>query len=267
VVEEIQGLLPDQFEMLDILDRVPEVRTPYINVFLQEIERMQELMAEIKRSLAELVLGLKGDLQITAPMENLMNALADGLRPAGWEKIAYPSKRALPSWVRDLIERQKQLSDWTADMNLPKSTCLSYLFNPQSFLTAVKQTTARANEWPLDRTDAQTDVTKKYEPSELPGPSKEGGAFIHGLFMEGARWDDKAGTVEESRPKELYAKMPVVLVRAVQYTGIESKDTYVCPVYKTQDRGPTFVFTAGLRTKSPAAKWILGGVGLLMDVA
>ena len=67
--------------------------------------------------------------------------------------------------------------------------------------------------------------------------------------------------------KELYAKMPVVLVRAVQYTGIESKDTYVCPVYKTQDRGPTFVFTAGLRTKAPAAKWILGGVGLLMDVA
>ena len=187
VVEEIQALMPDQFELLDILDRVPEVRTPYINVFLQEIERMQELMAEIKRSLVELVLGLKGDLQITAAMEDLMNALADGLRPAGWEKFAYPSKRALPSWVRDLIDRQKQLSDWTADMNLPKSTCLSYLFNPQSFLTAVKQTTARANEWPLDRTEAQTDVTKKYEPSELPGPSKEG-AFIHGLFMEGARW-------------------------------------------------------------------------------
>ena len=266
VVEEIQALMPDQFDLLDILDRVPEVRTPYINVFLQEIERMQELMAEIKRSLVELVLGLKGDLQITAAMEDLMNALADGLRPAGWEKFAYPSKRALPSWVRDLIDRQKQLSDWTADMNLPKSTCLSYLFNPQSFLTAVKQTTARANEWPLDRTEAQTDVTKKYEPSELPGPSKEG-AFIHGLFMEGARWDDKAGTIEESRPKELYAKMPVVLIKAVQFTGIEPKDTYVCPCYKTQDRGPTFVFNAGLRSKTPAAKWILGGVGLLMDVA
>jgi dynein heavy chain len=266
VVEEIQTLMPDQFDLLDILDRVPEVRTPYINVFLQEIERMQELMAEIKRSLVELVLGLKGDLQITAAMEDLMNALADGLRPAGWEKFAYPSKRALPSWVRDLIDRQKQLSDWTADMNLPKSTCLSYLFNPQSFLTAVKQTTARANEWPLDRTEAQTDVTKKYEPSELPGPSKEG-AFIHGLFMEGARWDDKAGTIEESRPKELYAKMPVVLIKAVQFTGIEPKDTYVCPCYKTQDRGPTFVFNAGLRSKTPAAKWILGGVGLLMDVA
>lgn len=32
------------------------------------------------------------------------------------------------------------------------------LFNPQSFLTAVKQTTARRNEWPLDRTVIVTEV-------------------------------------------------------------------------------------------------------------
>jgi len=266
MVEEITGMLPDQFDMLDILDRAPEVRTPYVNVFLQEIERMQDLMGEIKRSLAELTLGLRGDLQITPPMESLMNSLADGLRPAGWDKFGYPSKRNLASWVRDMIERQKQLADWTGDMNLPKSTCLSYLFNPQSFLTAVMQTTARQNDWPLDRTVTQTDVTKKFELSELPGPSKDG-AFIHGLYMEGARWDDKTGSVDESRPKELYARMPIVQIRAAQFTGEKPKDTFECPTYKTQDRGPTFVFCAGLKTKAPASKWILGGVGLLMDVA
>ena len=265
-LEEITGLLPDQFDMLDILDRAPEVRTPYVNVFLQEIERMQFLMGEMKRSLAELALGLKGDLQITEVMESLMNCLADGLRPPGWDKYGYPSKRNLGSWIRDLLERQKQLSDWTGDMGLPKSTCLSYLFNPQSFLTAVMQTTARQNDWPLDRTVAQTDVQKKFEPSELPGPSKDG-AFIHGLVMEGARWDEKAGNIEESRPKELFARMPIVLIKAAQFTGEKPKDTYMCPTYKTQDRGPTFVFEAGLRTKAPPSKWILGGVGLLMDVA
>ena len=264
-VEEITAMLPDQFDMLDILDRAPEIRTPYVNVFLQEIERMQELTGEIKRSLGELTLGLRGDLQITDSMENLMNSLANNMRPGGWEKFAYPSKRNLASWVRDMIERQKQLADWTGDMNVPKSTCISFLFNPQSFLTAVMQTTARANDWPLDRTVTQTDVQKKYELSELPGPSKEG-AFIHGLSMEGARWDDKVGTVEESRPKELYAKMPIVLIKAAQFTGEKPKDTYMCPTYKTQDRGPTFVFEAGLKTKAPASKWILGGVGLLMDV-
>jgi dynein heavy chain len=85
--------------------------------------------------------------------------------------------------------------------------------------------------------------------------------------MEGARWDEKAGNIEESRPKELFARMPIVLIKAAQFTGEKPKDTYMCPTYKTQDRGPTFVFEAGLRTKAPPSKWILGGVGLLMDVA
>jgi dynein heavy chain len=266
MVEEIGGMLPDQFDMLDIMDRAPEVRTPYVNVFLQEIERMQELTGEMKRSLAELTLGLRGDLQITDVMDSLMSSLADGLRPPGWDKFAYPSKRGLGSWVRDMISRQQQLADWTGEMNVPKSTCLSYLFNPQSFLTAVMQTTARQNDWPLDRTVTQTDVTKKFDLSELPGPSKDG-AFIHGLYMEGARWDEKAGTVDDSRPKELYARMPIVLIKAAQFTGEKLKDTFECPTYKTQDRGPTFVFNAGLKTKAPSSKWILAGVGLLMDVA
>lgn len=35
------------------------------------------------------------------------------------------------------------------------------LFNPQSFLTAVMQTTARKNDWPLDKMVIVTEVTKK----------------------------------------------------------------------------------------------------------
>ena len=42
---------------------------------------------------------------------------------------------------------------------------------------------------------------------------------------------------------------------------------YQCPVYKTEQRGPTYVFNAQLKTKSPPARWTLAGVGLIMDVA
>ena len=85
-------------------------------------------------------------------------------------------------------------------------TCIG-LFNPQSFLTAVMQTTARRNDWPLDKTVLLTEVTKKL-PEQLDGPSKDG-AFIHGLTLEGARWDEKTGQLEDSRPKELFCSMPV----------------------------------------------------------
>ena len=67
---------------------------------------------------------------------------------------------------------------WTADLTTPKSVWLSGLFNPQSFLTAVMQTTARRNDWPLDKTVIATEVTKR-RPEQVEAASKEG-AYIHG---------------------------------------------------------------------------------------
>lgn len=87
------------------------------------------------------------------------------------------------------------------------SILLAGLFNPQSFLTAVMQTTARRNDWPLDKTVVLTEVTKK-TPEQIDGPSRDG-AYIHGLTLEGARWDEKAGVLDDSRPKELFCPMPV----------------------------------------------------------
>jgi dynein heavy chain len=40
----------------------------------------------------------------------------------------------------------------------------------------------------------------------------------------------------------------------------------VCPTYKTEFRGPTFVFCAQLKTKTAPGKWVLAGVALIMDV-
>lgn len=41
------------------------------------------------------------------------------------------------------------------------------------------------------------------------------GAYIHGLFMEGARWDTQSGIIVESRLKELFPSMPVINVRVI----------------------------------------------------
>jgi dynein heavy chain len=250
--------------MQEILERIEE-KNPFVNVFLQEIERCVELLDYITSALAELDLGLKGDLQMSERMEVLQAALADDRVPATWEAIAYPSKRPLGSWFLDLLQRHKQLVEWTTEVNVPKVTWFSALFNPQSFLTAITQTTARKNDWPLDKTTTLTEVTRKF-PEDITSVSKEG-AYISGLQMEGARWDDKLGQIEDSRHKELFAKLPVILVKGVTVDKSVQKDTYSCPVYRTQDRGPTFIFVAALKTKASPAKWVMAGVALLMDVA
>jgi dynein heavy chain len=263
-LEEIFERMPDRLDVTEVLEKLEGDRSPFVNVFLQEIDRLLILQDELRRSLKELELGLRGDLQMSDRMEQLQAALAEDRVSVGWESKAYPSKRPLGLWFVNFLERHRQLSDWTVELGVPKCTWISGLFNPQSFLTAVTQTTARKNDWPLDKMAMQTDVQKKTV-DEVSAPAKEG-AFIHGLFMEGARWDEKAGLLEDSIPNELFAKMPVIQIKAVPVDKAEIRDMYECPVYTTQDRGPTFIFKAGLKTKAPPAKWVMAGVALLMDV-
>ncbi|KAL0038617.1 hypothetical protein WJX79_000048 [Trebouxia sp. C0005] len=186
VLDDLVERLPEQFDMEDIRGRVDEF-TPYVMVAIQESDRMNGLLSTMKRSLAELDLGLKGDLTMT-----------------------------------------------------------------------------RRNDWPLDKTVVLTEVTKK-QPDQIDAPSRDG-AFIHGLTLEGARWDEKAGTLDDSRPKELFCPMPVMLVRAVTVDKAEMKDAYQCPVYTTEARFRQEVFTAQLKSKHSWIKWTLAGVCLFLDV-
>lgn len=43
------------------------------------------------------------------------------------------------------------------------------------------------------------------------------GAYVHGMYMEGARWDIQQGVILDSRLKELFPHMPVINIR-VRFT-------------------------------------------------
>ncbi|KAK1875066.1 Dynein beta chain ciliary, partial [Dissostichus eleginoides] len=158
VLEEIMEKLPEKFNMVDLRGRAEE-RTPYQVVALQECERMNILTQEIRRSLHQLSMGLKGELTMTGDMENLQNAVFLDIVPDGWTKRAYPSMCGLALWFSDLLLRIKELEAWLR------------------------------NEWPLDRMCLQCDVTKKNREDFTVLPRE--GAYLHGLYMEGARWDSQ----------------------------------------------------------------------------
>ncbi|KAJ3312837.1 hypothetical protein HDV04_002647 [Boothiomyces sp. JEL0838] len=259
-LDEIMEKLPDSFNVQELMARVEE-RTPYISVALQECDRMSMLTTEIRRSLKELELGLKGDLTISENMEMLMNSLFMNEIPVRWDKLAYPSMQPLGAWYGDLLQRIRELEQWVAEFALPSVVWMSGLFNPQSFLTAIMQTTARKNEWPLDRMVLTVDVMKKAK-EEFSGAPREG-AYIHGLFMEGARWDTGTGMIQESLLKELTPPMPVIYIKAIPVDKRDMKGCYECPVYRTRQRGPTYVWTFNLKTKERPQKWTLAGVCLL----
>lgn len=77
----------------------------------------------------------------------------------------------------------QELEVWSTDFVLPATVWLAGFFNPQSFLTAIMQSTARKKQWPLDKMCLAVDVTKKTR-EEVTFPPREG-SYVHGLFMEG----------------------------------------------------------------------------------
>ncbi|KAG7325031.1 hypothetical protein KOW79_011347 [Hemibagrus wyckioides] len=263
ILDEILEKLPDGFNMMEIMSKV-NVKTPFIIVVFQECERMNILTKEISRSLKELSLGLKGELTITTDMEELGNSLFLDTVPETWTKRAYPSLKGLGDWYADLLLRIKELETWTSDFAMPAAVWLSGFFNPQSFLTAIMQATARKNEWPLDKMCLAVEVTKKNREDMTSAPRD--GAFIYGLFMEGARWDIQSGAIVDALLKELIPAMPVIFINAIPMDRQETKNVYECPVYKTRMRGPTYVWTFNLKTKEKPTKWVLASVCLLLSV-
>lgn len=270
LVLDLKAKTPDDFNMFDITSKIKE-KTPFNVVCLQECERMNTLLGEIKRSLEDLRRGFNGELDMTEQMDNLVRSLSFNKVADNWEKVAYPSKKSLALWFTDLIDRNTQLQKWCKELIVPNSLCISWLFNPMSYLTAVMQNTAREKKLPLDNMTLQTDITSFRNPEDIAAPA-ENGAYIHGLLLEGATWEmsqGQGGFLCDQIAKELHPKLPVVNVIAVPLSEKKTKSQYECPVYYTSTRGPTFVFTANLQmgddNEKEAYKWVLAGVCLIMN--
>jgi dynein heavy chain, axonemal len=147
---------------------------------------------------------MKGQLNMSQPMEDLIKAIGANQWPGRnpysqcrWESKAWPSAKNLLSQYHDMLQRVAQLLTWTTELVTPYSVWLPGLFNPTSYLTAVMQVTARRTGMPLDQMTTETHVTTFMRPETIDYYPTDG-AFIHGLFIEGARWPtgDEAGDAE-----------------------------------------------------------------------
>jgi dynein heavy chain len=262
------ALLPPDIDMFEVRSKITEY-TPYIIVSLQESDRMNVLLQTIRASLLELELGIAGALNVSDPMEVLSEKLQTNAVDPNWAKKAYSSLKSLAAWFADLILRVEQLVSWTNALALLKSLWFSGLFNPMSFLTAVMQVNARTNNLPLDFMVTRTAFTNFYEINELGGQPSEG-VYGHGMFMEGAGWEDgkgdEEGYVTDSKLKDLHPMMPICNVYAIHIDENSWESMYRCPVYVTSNRGPDYVFAANVRMDADDTdiRWILAGCALLL---
>jgi dynein heavy chain len=229
--KDIQGKLAPNFDIESISMKYPVLYEESMNtVLVQECIRYNKLLGAIKRDLANLLKALKGLIVMSADLDAVGNALHTNKTPPAWEGKAYPSMKPLAAWVMDLVDRLKFLNDWV-DVGPPPVTWLSGFFFPQAFLTGITQNYARKKGLPIDT--LQSDFLYQFNrPVESFTARPADGCYIRGLFLEGARFDEDAGLMADSRPKVLFTNVPVIHLNPVQFRKPTLEKIYMCPVYK-----------------------------------
>ncbi|XP_076603478.1 dynein axonemal heavy chain 1 [Chaetodon auriga] len=274
IVEEIvAGIvekIPPPFSVLEVMEKYPVLYEESMNtVLIQEVIRYNKLLAVISQSLSDIVKALKGLVVMSSELELMANSLFNNVVPDMWRAKAYPSLKPLASWVSDLLQRINFLQRWICN-GIPPVFWISGFFFPQAFLTGTLQNYARRSSISIDTIgfDFEVIVKSMSEITEKPNA----GCYIHGLFLEGARWDNEAGQLTESKPKELYTEMAVIWLIPKPNRKPPTSAVYVCPIYKTLTRAGTlsttghstnYVIAVELPTDRCQRHWIKQGVALI----
>jgi dynein heavy chain len=178
--------LPDQFDVYNIRKSF-NVPTPTQVVLLQELERFNKLVARMHTTIADLKRALKGEIGMSQDLEILGNSFFNGFIPPKWAEMAPQTLKNLVNWIAHFERRYTQYREWI-DKEEPKVIWLSGLHIPESYLTALIQTTCRSKGWALDKSTMYTNVTKHTDAAEITKRLDQG-TYVQGLYLEGARWN------------------------------------------------------------------------------
>merc|ERR1719394_2213663 len=190
---------------------------------------MQKVITIVRTTLADLKLAIDGTIIMNENLRDALDNMFDARIPALWRKISWQSS-TLGFWFTELLERNDQFSTWIYK-GRPKVFWMTGFFNPQGFLTAMKQEVTRSHKgWALDSVITQNLITR-FSKDEINKHPPEG-VYIYGLFMEGANLDKRTGKIVESRTKILYESMPVIYIYAINTVAGKDNKQYSCPIYR-----------------------------------
>eukprot|EP00924_Labyrinthula_sp_SR-Ha-C_P016850 augustus_masked-scaffold_6-processed-gene-16.8-mRNA-1 protein AED:0.39 eAED:0.39 QI:0/-1/0/1/-1/1/1/0/953 len=283
IAEDILGKLPDLYDIEFAELKYPVKWEESMNtVLVQELVRFNKLNAVVRDSLKEVKKAVRGIVVMSGALELVANSLLLGRVPGAWLISSYPSLKPLSSYVKDLLRRMKFLATWLYG-EIPISYWLSGFFFTQAFLTGTLQNFARKYGIPIDDVDFDFKMLRLMANQEddndtnlqALGEKPIDGAYVYGLYIDGARFCDKEGLLKDAFPKILFSAAPIMWLVPMKKQDIQPVDFYDSPVYKTSERrgilsttghSTNFVMNIRIPTTDTQTKWILAGVALLTQL-
>jgi len=250
-----------------------------LNIFLfQELQRLQNIIKIVRTNLKNIAYAIDGTVVMTTELLADVGSIFDARVPIIWTNDASGQEISwmmpnLGGWFTGLTERQVMLNTWLENSrSLMKSYWITGFTNAQGFLTGMRQEVTRQHkkdQWALDDVISHTEVLA-FDHEKIRDVPDEG-QHIHGLFMEGGRWDRGLNRLEESEPKKLFIGMPAIYVTATTAKDMKAmglnhgpSGPYNAAVYKYPKRNDRYlIFRLLLRTELHPYHWKLRGVCLV----
>jgi len=136
--QDILEKLPKNYDLEYANKKHPIKYMDSMNTVLQqELLRFNRLTSVVRSSLINVGKAIKGEVPMSADLENVCDSLFNNMVPDLWAKVAYPSLKPLASWIVDFLERLKFIQNWI-DNGAPPTFWISGFFFTQSFLTGTR---------------------------------------------------------------------------------------------------------------------------------
>lgn len=120
------------------------------------------VLSLVRTTLTNIIEAIDGNIIMTPDIMDAIDKVSDSSAPHAWMYDASGAEiswilPALGAWVTSLLERYNQLNNWLRTSR-PNTFWLTGFFNPQGFLTAMKQEVTRMHKgggkdkesWSLD---------------------------------------------------------------------------------------------------------------------
>lgn len=212
---------------------------PFTVVLHQELSKCNELVQHVHASLVDIQQAIQGLVAMSQTLEQVLRSLYMHQVPPDWRKqdgagfletsSTSSSSQSLVHWMHHLLFRIEFLLEWQTH-GVPRDLVfpLSVFSFPQGFFTAILQRHARKYAIPIHHLDfnflvvddqALGSKSEEEDRGEIDndddddGAKMIDGAYISGMFLEGAQWDDEHQWLCDPRPGVMHHYMPIIHVQ------------------------------------------------------